>query len=139
MRRADPFTTDSARVVDPAAPTDAQLQREADAVLCDAWQIFGKLGQLKYLKYFGEEGRWRCGFTSFYGFHARGFGTNARAAVEMAKRSRLPDDPSPLNPSWVPGSFKSPYDPYLAKPLTVDPSPRASASGLLTKFLAEAV
>jgi hypothetical protein len=110
MKKADPFTTDSARVAE--QPTDARIQREGAAAVCDAWQIFGKLGKVEFKKYFGLQGVWRCGFDSFFGFHTRGTGETARAAVEMASRSRLPDDPSPSSPSWVPGSYKDPYTPH---------------------------
>jgi hypothetical protein len=99
-RRHDPFTTDSARVVeDPENPH--WVNRQIAMAMHDIAGLFGGREEIRYKKYFGAEGNWTVGFASVFGFHIRGRGVILLEAIEQAKKSRLPDDPG--GPEWKQG------------------------------------
>jgi hypothetical protein len=94
-RPADPFTSTNARVVDSGAET-ARISREGQAALKSMGNLFGPTGRVQFKQYYGEEGGWRCGYTSQFGFHVRGRGATAIEALCDARRNRLSDDPGSL-------------------------------------------
>jgi len=100
---SDPFTSNCARVIDDTAKFNAAFDREATAALKVLGNTFGPtLGHVQFKQYYGEPGVWRCGFHSPFGFHVRGRGPTALAAVHEAVANRLPDDPGgPAYTGWI--------------------------------------
>jgi hypothetical protein len=77
----------------------------------EARRIFGNAGHAARYRD-GDAVVCKVGFRSWYGFHPRAVATTEQEALDTAARNRLPDDPSPANPSWVPGSYTSPFTPH---------------------------
>ena len=103
MTVADPFTSENARVVWMPETQAAKLIASVRAPLLPKLaEVFGNRAWLDHKSYFGSMPEWVAGYRSECGFHVRGRGVTAEAAVAAAIAGRLAVDPSPQNPNLAP-------------------------------------